>query len=96
MAAAKLTKFLHPEWAIIYMRGMPGEMLLKDRLKKDPDGDVEVLEPFWQIEYAWPHQELAPPLLIYVDQLANGDNRNIETARIVYERKLVKLMQERS
>ncbi len=94
VAAARLTKYLKPERVTLYARGKPGELLLRNKLKKDPNGDVEILEAFWQIEYAWPHSELAPPLLIYADLLATGDTRNIETAKMIYEQELAGLVRE--
>ena len=94
MAAAKLTKYLRPERATIYTRDKPGQLLLTNRLKRDPDGDVEILEAFWQIDYDWPHPGLVPPLLIYADLLATGEARNIETARMIYERELAGLIRE--
>ncbi|MET0072247.1 MAG: type IV toxin-antitoxin system AbiEi family antitoxin [Candidatus Thiodiazotropha sp.] len=94
VAAAKLTKYLRPERATLYTRGKPGQLLLTNRLKKDPDGDVEILEAFWQIEFDRPHPELAPPLLIYADLMASGEDRNIETARMIYERELAGLIRE--
>lgn len=95
VAAAKLTKYLRPERATLYTRGKPGQLLLTNRLKKDPDGDVEILEAFWQIEFdRRPHPELAPPLLIYADLMATGEARNIETARMIYERELAGLIRE--
>jgi hypothetical protein len=93
VAAAKLTQYLKPEQLVIYARGKTGELLLANGLKKDPDGDVEILEAFWQACGDWPHPELAPPLLIYADLLATGDARNIETARIVYEQELAGVTQ---
>ena len=36
------------------------------------------------------HNNLVPPLLIYKDLMAFGDTRNIETARIIYEKELKK------
>ena len=94
VAAARLTKYLRPELITIYARGKPGELLLTNRLKKDPDGDVEILEAFWHIDYKWHHPELSPPLLIYADLLATGDARNIETARMVYEQELAGYIRE--
>lgn len=94
VAAAKLTKYLKPEQAILYAKGKPGELLLTNKLKKDPNGDVEILEAFWQTEYDWRYPELAPPLLIYADLLATGDARNIETARMIYEQQLTGLIRE--
>ena len=92
VAAAKLTKYLKPEQVTIYIKGKPAELLLTNKLKKDPNGDVELLEAFWQINYDWPHTELAPPLLIYADLLATGDARNIETAMMIYEQELAGLI----
>lgn len=94
VAAAKLTRYLKPEQATIYTRVKPGQLLLTNKLKKDPDGDAEVLEAFWQFEFDWPHPELVPPLLIYADLLATGDARNLETARIIYEQELAGLIRE--
>ena len=94
VAAAKLTNYLRPEKVTIYIRDKPGQLLLMNKLKKDPDGDVEILEAFWQVEYAWPHHELVPPMLIYADLLATGDARNIETAKMVYEQELAGLIRE--
>ena len=94
VAAAKLTKYLKPEQVVLYAKGKPGELLLTNKLKKAPNGDVEILEAFWQTEYDWPYPELVPPLLIYADLLATGDARNIETARMIYEQQLAGFIQE--
>lgn len=94
VAAAKLTKYLKPEHVTLYAKGKLGELLLTNKLKKDPNGDVEILEAFWQTEYDWTYPELAPPLLIYADLLATGDARNIETARMIYEQQLIGLIRE--
>ena len=94
VAAAKLTGYLRPEKVIVYTRDQPVQLLLMNKLKKDPDGNVEILEAFWQDEYAWPHHELVPPLLIYADLMATGDVRNIETAKMIYERELAGLIRE--
>ncbi len=94
VAAARLTQYLKPERVTIYTRGKTGALLLANKLKKDPEGDVEILEAFWKTEYNWTHGELAPPLLIYADLLATGDTRNIETAKIIYEQQLAGLIRE--
>ncbi|MCU7859003.1 MAG: hypothetical protein KZQ86_04045 [Candidatus Thiodiazotropha sp. (ex Lucinoma kastoroae)] len=94
VAAAKLTNYLKPEQVTLYAQRTLGEFLLTNKLKKDPNGDVEILEAFWQTEYDWQYPELTPPLLIYADLLATGDARNIETARIIYEQQLAGLIRE--
>jgi len=94
VAASKLTKYLKPEQVTIYTKEKPGKLLLTNKLKKDPQGNVEVLEAFWQGEYNWSQTTLAPPLLIYADLIATGDARNIETAKMIYEQELVGLIRE--
>lgn len=94
VAAARLTQYLKPELVTVYTRGKPGTLLLANKLKQDPEGDVEILEAFWKIEYDWARGDLVPPLLIYADLLATGDTRNIETAKIIYERELAGLIRE--
>ena len=49
----------------------------KFRLKPDPDGVIQVYEPFWNIEEV---QETAPPLAIYADLMITGDERNFKVA----------------
>ncbi len=94
VAAAKLTKYLRPEQVTLYTKGKPGGLLLTNKLKQDLNGEVEILEAFWQTEYDWTHHELVPPLLIYADLMATGDARNIETARMIYEQQLAGLIRE--
>ena len=94
VAAEKLTGYLRPEKVTVYTRDKQGHLLLMNKLKKDPDGDVEILEAFWQVKPDWSYHELAPPLLIYADLMATGDPRNIEAAKMVYERELTGLIRE--
>lgn len=89
-AANIMTKYLKPQIVTIYTKQPIGGFLLKNRLKKDANGDIEVLEIFWEFEQDRLHNDLVPPLLIYADLLATGDNRNIETARMIYEKELSK------
>lgn len=94
VAAAKLTGYLRPEKVTIYTWDKPEQLLLMNKLKKDPDGDVEILQAFWHVEPSRFYRELAPPLLIYADLMATGDARNIETAKMIYERELAGLIRE--
>ncbi len=93
VAARKLTQYLKPEVITIYARE-PAELQLTYKLRKDPDGDIELLRPFWDVEWDWVDREMVPPLLVYADLLATGDPRNIETAKLVYERELTGLVRE--
>ncbi len=94
IAATLLTKYLKPQMVTIYAKQPLGKLLLKHRIKKDPDGDIEILEAFWNVEYNLPYPNLVHPILIYADLLATGDSRNLETAEIICERELARLIRE--
>ena len=57
-------------------------------------GDVEILERFWQPEEAWPYEDMVHPILVYADLIATGNQRNIETAKVIYEQYIVRLVRE--
>ena len=86
VAAAQLTGYLKPEKVIIYTNKNIGKLVLKNRLRKAYHGEVEILNPFWNFNYDLEHQGIVPPLLIYADLLATGDDRNIEAAGILHEK----------
>lgn len=94
VAAALLTKYLKPQTVTIYTKQPVGKLLLKHKIKKNHEGNTEILKAFWDFEFKWPHRELVHPVLIYADLLATGDPRNIETAQIIYERELTRLIRE--
>lgn len=86
VAAAKLTGYLKPEKVIIFTNKNIGKLVLKNRLRKAYHGEIEILNPFWNFDYDLALQGIVPPLLIYADLLATGDDRNIETAGILHEK----------
>ncbi|MDX1472380.1 MAG: type IV toxin-antitoxin system AbiEi family antitoxin, partial [Flavobacteriaceae bacterium] len=94
VAAAKLTEYLKPQIATIYTKDDPKELILENRFLKDPEGNVEILKVFWEFKYDWNYRDLVPPLLIYADLIATGDDRNLETAKIIYEREIARYIRE--
>lgn len=95
VAAAKLTDYLKPQMITIYVdRDNPTAVLLTNRLKKDPQGEVELVARFWQPEAIAPRGDMVHPLLVYADLMATGNQRNIETARMIYDQHLVQLLRE--
>lgn len=89
VAAAKMTQYLKPQNTTIYTNGNVGELLRNYRLRKDPEGEIEILKTFWQEgvlenETIFTHHDMVHPLLIYADLIATNDNRNLETAEIIY------------
>lgn len=95
VAAARLTQYLKPEIITIYTNTQQlNQLLLENRLRKDPVGDVEVLERFWKQEGTGQYEDLVHPLLIYADLIATGNQRNLETAKMIYEQHIVRLIRE--
>ncbi len=93
VAANKLTNYLKPEILTIYTRRPIDDLVLNLRLRKDENGVVELREQFWQLKVGAIKKETVPPLLIYADLLATGDNRNIETAKIIYDEHLKRYLE---
>jgi hypothetical protein len=94
VAAARLTEHIRPQNVTVYTDKPVGEFLLKYRIRQDPQGDIEILRMFWNFKMEWPHKNMVPPLLTYADLLATGEARNIETARILYEKEIDRLIRE--
>jgi hypothetical protein len=64
VAAAFLTKYLRPEIATIYTRQPIGKLIFKNKLKKDPDGNVEILNLFWNFKFNAFNNNLFNPILL--------------------------------
>jgi hypothetical protein len=95
VAAAKLTQYLQPQIITIYTAPQElDQLLIKNRLKTDQTGDVEILKRFWKPPEIWKYEDLVHPILIYADLLATGNERNIETAKMIYDQHIVQLMRE--
>jgi len=95
VAAEKMTRYLNPELITIYAAAQYlDQFLVANRLKTDITGDVEILERFWKPTADQQPQDLVPPLLVYADLLATGNQRNLETAKMIYEQHIVRLIRE--
>jgi len=93
-AAARLTDYLKPETITIYGLEEINKFLITNHLKKDPQGKIEIFQKFWNFDYPWNYKTLVPPLLIYADLIATADDRNIETARIIYDQYIDRLIEK--
>ncbi|MEI8032026.1 MAG: type IV toxin-antitoxin system AbiEi family antitoxin [Chlorobiaceae bacterium] len=86
IAAAKLTGYLKPGTVTLYAdKHRLGELVIANRLRKDPQGDIEILERFWPLNNGFGEGDTVDPIMIYADLAAIGDQRTTETARIIYE-----------
>lgn len=79
-AADILTNHLRPEKFIIYTRENRIDLIKNYKLMPDKDGEIEVLDMFWEQE----DEKTAPPLLVYADLMLEGGKRNKETAEKIY------------
>lgn len=94
VAAAYLTDYLRPDTVTIYTKQPIGKLVLKNRLTKDPDGNVEVLNAFWNFEHFYLDNKLVHPILVFADLMATGDTRNIETAGRIYDAEIDRYIRE--
>jgi len=68
------------------------QVLLENKLRQDEKGNVEILARFWQQAIFRHPEEAVHPILIYADLLATGNQRNLETAKLIYERHILRLV----
>ena len=92
VAAAKVTHYLKPEKTVIYADAVPARFIVENQLRTDPEGDIEILKRFWNTQQlrevtmkADAPPDIAPPLIVYADLMATADDRNVETAKMIYD-----------
>jgi hypothetical protein len=76
------------------MEDWAGNLKINNKLRKDPDGDIEILKTFWDVGHELHRTDTVHPILVYADLLASGDPRNLEVAQIIYEQKLAEHFRE--
>src|SRR4030066_768160 len=71
VAVAKLTQYLQPQIITIYATPQElDQLLIKNTLKRDQTGDVEILKRFWEPAEIRKYEDLVHPILIYPHLLA--------------------------
>jgi len=93
-AAARMTGLLKPQAVTVYVWQEVNEFILHNKLRKDPQGDIEILKAFWGEAMQKEYGDQAPPLVVYADLLATADPRNIETANVLYGQDISGLVRE--
>ena len=94
VAAVNITGYLKPAKVTIYTNEPIGKLVLKNRLRKAEQGNVEILKPFWNFKYKLKYRHVVPPILVYADLMATGDQRNIEAAGMIYEKYIDRFIRE--
>ena len=88
VAGARLTHYLRPHTATVYAGQLPVKLAAENRLRADVNGNVEFLDLFWNADAIRHQPDVVPPILAYADLVATHDGRNLETARLLYEREI--------
>lgn len=88
IAGARLTGYLVPETATLYANGLSSDFIVTHDLRKDPAGRFEVLRPFWPEDRNPSLEGCVHPLIVYADLMATESDRNLETAKRIYEKYL--------
>jgi hypothetical protein len=94
IAAAELTGSLKPGKYTIYTDQLIGKLIYRFKFQKDPNGNVEIMMPFWDFTWELAENGFVPPLLIYADLVATGDVRTIEAAKIIYDKYIARLVRK--
>lgn len=80
-----LTRHLKPKDYIIYTDEEISRVAKELKLVPDERGNIELYSKFWTDSAHLQNEYVAPSLVVYADLLATGNNRNIETAKIILE-----------
>lgn len=78
-----LTGMIRPQILTLYTTNDRGNLMKKLRVKPDPNGEIQVLSPYWRIQAG---EKTAPPLVIYSDLMLTGEQRNFQIAKEIYAR----------
>ena len=93
VAAARLTQYLKPANCTLYIKPEKTkdalrELVARHRLRADPDGNIEILDAFWNLPDNPDHPDVVPPILAYADLVATLDPRNLEVAKLIREQNI--------
>ena len=80
-----LTGRLKPHDYIIYTNEEIIRIAKELKLVPDEYGNIDLYSKFWTDDLDLRNRKTAPPLVIYADLLGTGNNRNIETAKLILE-----------
>lgn len=83
-AASLLTDYLVPAELTIYTTETRTELIKNLKLIPDPLGNLKVYRKFWQFKEIAEYK--VPPILVYADLVNTGNTRNVETAKMIYDK----------
>jgi hypothetical protein len=96
LAAEKLTQYLKPVSFTIYAKEPLAKLVAAGQMRAAEDGNVEILERFWNFDTEKDIPDVVPPVLVYADLLATHDSRNAEAARMIYQQRIAPAFRPRN
>lgn len=96
IAAKRFLPDLQPSLVTVYIKQPLNEFLHQYQLRNALDGNIEILDTFWGFDDKQPASNMVPPLLIYADLIASGNPKNLEIAKLIYEKEVLALVEEDS
>ncbi|WP_411877479.1 type IV toxin-antitoxin system AbiEi family antitoxin [Polaromonas sp. YR568] len=96
-AADLLVNYLRPGVLTLYAGKIPPRLLVEKKMKlasgaRPDDRTIEWRKPFWGKVPVAARPDTVHPVLVYADLLATGDARCMETAQLVYDEYLARLL----
>lgn len=85
VAANRLFHHIEPQTATIYARDTPKQLIAEHKMRADVNGDIEILDVFWNPNLIPTIRDLVPPILAYADLTTTTDGRNLEAAKMIYD-----------
>jgi hypothetical protein len=76
----------------MYVDELNNDFLITNKFHSTKDGNIAIFKKFWRFDDQWSEKNVVPPLLVYADLIGSQSDRNIETAKIIYEKELSKLL----
>ncbi|WP_025764998.1 type IV toxin-antitoxin system AbiEi family antitoxin [Dyadobacter tibetensis] len=88
------TGHLNPEQWTIYTAQEKNELVKILKLAPRSDGNLKIYNKFWMDTTIYMNNRATPELITYADLMITGDARCIETANIIYDKKLARIFDQ--
>lgn len=91
VAASIMTKHLKPATQTLFVNEADFDSVIKSmanqyRWQADPKGEIEVYSLLQELPRQNQWSQCAPAIMVYADLLASLDSRNMETAKVLFEK----------
>jgi hypothetical protein len=87
-AAEIMTQYLKPIEFTLYSNDELSVLGKELKLIPDNNGNVKIYNTCWSNNIKNKYKNIAPALVVYADLMGSGNNRNIETAKMILENEL--------